>query len=86
MGMIYPKNNSRIYIPVELDGTPGKAVFRAAHRNGGARIYWHLDDRFLGETKNPHQVAVSAPGGLHRLTLVDENGESLTVRFEVIGK
>jgi len=30
MDMIYPANNSKIYIPVELDGKAGSAVFKLA--------------------------------------------------------
>jgi penicillin-binding protein 1C len=84
MDIIYPKNNSRIYIPVELNGIPGSAVFKLAHRNPATPVYWHLDDQFIGTTATIHQMALSPSRGLHRLTLVDQNGESLTIRFEVI--
>lgn len=84
MEIIYPKNNSRIYIPIELDGTPGSAVFKVAHRDGTARIYWHLDDRFMGITTAVHQLALKPGKGMHHLTLVDQGGESLRISFEVI--
>lgn len=86
MDIIYPKNNSRIYIPVELDGKPGSAVFKVAHRNAGILIYWHLDERFIGTTIQVHQMALSPSQGIHRLTLVDQDGERVSIGFEVINE
>jgi penicillin-binding protein 1C len=86
MDVIYPKNNSKIYIPVDLDGKPGSAVFKVAHRNAGNMVYWHLDDHFTGTTVQVHQMALSPGRGKHRLTLVDQNGESIMIWFEVINQ
>jgi penicillin-binding protein 1C len=86
MDMIYPRPNSRIYVPVDLDGKPGGTVFRLAHRNPQHLVYWHLDDRFLGTTVQTHQMALSPEKGIHHLTLVDENGETLFFRFEIMTK
>lgn len=86
MGLIYPKNNSQIYVPVEISGEKGRTIFEATHRNTSTRIYWHLDDNFIGETKEIHQLSLNPPVGKHRLMLVDENGISLEIGFEVIGK
>ena len=86
MGMIYPKNNSHIYVPVDLDGTPGAAIFRAAHHNPDGVIYWHLDENYLGSTQKMHQMALSPSEGWHTLTLVDTQGKSLMIRFEVLAR
>lgn len=86
IALLYPKPNSRIYIPVEIDGKSGRTVFEAAHRNVNTRIYWHLDEEYIAETKEIHQLALNPAVGRHKLTLIDENGISLTVKFEVIGK
>ncbi|MEI7662664.1 MAG: penicillin-binding protein 1C [Bacteroidota bacterium] len=86
MDIIYPKNGSILYIPVDLDGKPGSSVFKVAHRNAAIRVYWHLDDHFIGTTIQVHQMALSPACGRHRLTLVDENGERIAIGFEVISK
>lgn len=86
MDMIYPKNNSILYIPVELDGTPGSTIFKLAHRDQKAVVYWHLDERYLGSTVAPHQFSIAPAIGKHRLSLIDQNGETLVVRFEVLKK
>lgn len=84
MELIYPKQLSQIYVPVELDGTIGKVVFEVAHRRPNATIYWHIDDQYIGSTSGIHQMGLSPDEGEHILTLVDENGETLTQKFEVV--
>ncbi len=86
MDIIYPKNNSIIYIPVDLDGKPGSTVFKVAHRNAETNVYWHLDGQFIGTTSRVHQMALTPTQGKHLLTLVDQNGENLTIRFEILSK
>ncbi|MEW6470354.1 MAG: penicillin-binding protein 1C [Bacteroidota bacterium] len=86
MELIYPKQLSKIYVPRELDGTRSKTVFEVAHREKGLTIYWHLDEDFIGQTKDLHQMGLNPPAGIHTLTLVDENGETLTQQFEIIDK
>ncbi len=86
MDMIYPANNSRIYIPVELNAKPGSAVFKLAHRNPQSKVFWHLDNAFIGTTSQFHQMALAPEKGSHILTLVDEKGEILKIKFEIINK
>ncbi|WP_316784511.1 penicillin-binding protein 1C [Pedobacter frigiditerrae] len=86
MDMIYPKNNAVVYIPIELDGSRGKIILNAAHRNAETKIYWHIDAEFVGSTKSFHQLAISPLPGKHTLTLVDENGERLVQVFTVLDK
>lgn len=84
--ILYPKPNSRIYVPIEIDGKAGRTVFEATHRNTATKLYWHLDDVYIGETREIHQVALNPAAGKHKLTLVDENGISNSVSFEVLGR
>ncbi len=84
MGLIYPKVNSKIYLPLQLDGTSGSTVFEATHRNSSAIVYWHLDGQFIGVTQRSHHVSLAPYPGKHFLTLVDDSGETLQRRFEVI--
>ena len=86
MELIYPKNGAIVYIPLELDGTRGKIVLNAAHRNQQSKIYWHIDNEFVATTINYHQLAISSLPGKHTLTLVDENGDRLVQLFTVLDK
>jgi penicillin-binding protein 1C len=83
--IVYPKAGSKIYVPIAVDGQPGKVIFEAGHRKNSTRVYWHLDDYYLGETKDVHQFSLNPPVGAHCLKLIDENGISTMVNFEIIG-
>lgn len=84
MDLIYPKPGASIFIPRELDGTPGRVLFQAAHRSSSSTIYWHLDGEYIGSTKKTHQLSLSAASGPHSLTLVDDDGEILTQSFIIL--
>jgi len=84
MEMIHPKSGAEIFIPVKLDGERGKAVFRAAHRNDRAVIYWHLDKQYIGKTTERHQIALRPKPGEYVLHLVDQNGNSISKQFKVV--
>jgi penicillin-binding protein 1C len=86
MEVIYPKNGAKIYVPLEADGARGRVVFNAAHRQKNVKIFWHLDDKYVGETKDFHQLALNPSPGNHRLTLVDSNGNTIHLGFEVLAK
>jgi penicillin-binding protein 1C len=84
MQFIYPKSFTEIYIPIDLDGNQSKVVFKVTHRSREALIYWHLDDQYIGTTKNFHELALAPTIGKHVLTLVDANGERLVQPFDVL--
>lgn len=84
LALIYPDRNASVLIPDELDGSRGRTVFEAVHRRRDAVIYWHLDDRYLGETHTFHQQSLDMAPGEHILTLVDDEGERVARRFQVL--
>lgn len=86
MEIIYPQQDAKIYVPLEVSGERGKTVFTAAHRRSGAKIFWSLDDNFIGTTQNFHQMALNPSPGIHIITLVDENGLSVSRQFEILEK
>jgi penicillin-binding protein 1C len=84
MEMIYPRNFTKVFVPVEIDGQQGKVVFEAAHQNPEVRIFWYLNDEYIGETFRIHQLGLFPLAGTHLLSLVDEFGRELSVPFEAI--
>ncbi|MBC7390381.1 MAG: penicillin-binding protein 1C, partial [Opitutaceae bacterium] len=80
------KRFSRIFIPREITGKLGMTVFEAAHRNRNAIIYWHVDNNFIIQTNSFHQVSMQIEEGWHTLSLVDNLGESIQIKFEVLTK
>ena len=86
LSFVYPREGAAVYVPVEMDGTVGRVVFEAAHRDPAARVFWHLDDEYEGETRDIHQMALAPRPGPHVLVLVDERGETVRRRFTALGR
>lgn len=86
MEIIYPQPNATIYIPIELTGEKSKVVFKLAHRNALTTVFWHIDSEYLGSTKTIHEIAANISKGIHLLTVVDEKGNSLSLKFKVQSK
>jgi penicillin-binding protein 1C len=86
MELIYPKEGAKIYIPLEADGKRGRMICNAAHRQAGMKIFWDLDNQYVGVTKDYHQIALNPAPGLHTLTLVDGDGNTIQTKFEILNK
>ena len=84
--LIYPEQNARIYVPKEVSGNKGKTIFTAAHSNANATLFWHLDNTYIGTTKQFHQMALNPSKGFHTITIVDNAGETVSRNFEILEK
>lgn len=83
MEFIYPENGSTIIIPRQLDGSLKGIVCNLAHSTPGEKVYWHLDNSYLGCTQYIHQMTVSPLPGPHIITVVDSSGNSLSIRLTI---
>lgn len=83
MEFVYPYPGAVVSIPKQLDGSQGRLVFELAHRNPQTKIFWHLDETYIGESQNFHKKELSPAKGEHKLTVVDEAGNSASIRFTV---
>ena len=86
LDIIYPDEAAKIYVPIELSGEKGKTIFTATHKNANAKLFWHLDNDYVGTTEHFHQLALNPTVGKHLITIVDENGNAVSRNFEVIQK
>ena len=81
--LIYPEHNAILYLPKGFSGKSEKFIFKAAHARRDATIYWHLDESYLGETTENHQISCSVSQGKHLLTLIDNEGNQKKIQIEV---
>ncbi len=86
MQLIYPAAQAKIYIPRDLDGSLSATVFKLAHRNPDAKVFWHLDNMYLGTTQTFHHLELRPTPGPHLLTLVDVYGNRLESSFRIMEK
>lgn len=86
MEMIYPQRGTRVFIPRDFGGKPGRVIFEAVHRLPEVRVYWYVNDQFLGTTHRIHQMELFLKEGKYKLSLMDEDGNLLQQTFRVVGK
>ncbi len=84
MELIYPREMERLFIPRQLDGSPGTLLFEVAHRHPQTTLYWYVDRDFVGETRDFHQMSLYPSPGSHTLTITDADGYQLTKKFRVM--
>lgn len=85
MEFIYPTHGIKIFIPRDQTGLATRVITEAAHRNPSKKLFWHLDETYLGSTRYIHQIELVAGSGNHVLTIVDEDGNSIRCGFTIIG-
>ncbi|MFM7023886.1 MAG: penicillin-binding protein 1C [Flavobacteriales bacterium] len=86
VNIVYPIHHSKVFIPRNLRGEHEQAIFEVVHNQKNAVVYWHMDGVFLGSTKGAHRQSIRPSLGKHKLTVVDEYGNSDEVEFESMEK
>ncbi len=80
---IYPEHNGGIVLPRGFNGELEHVVFKAVCRKKDATLYWHLDDKYLGETNGMHQYKALPSIGTHTLSIVDDEGNRRSIIIHV---
>ena len=83
MEFLYPEQGSVLTLPRQLDGSVPGAVFQVVHRDPSAILFWHMDQSYLGETRIIHQMRLAPEEGKHTVTVVDAQGNTVSVNFAV---
>ena len=83
---IYPNSETKIFIPIELNGEKGKTIFKAAHQDQNETLYWHLDEAYIGSTTQFHEIALQPKMGKHKITIVDSKSNRVSKEFEILNK
>lgn len=81
--LIYPEHKAILYLPKGFSGKSERFIFKAAHARRDAILYWHLDETYLGETYETHQISCQVAPGKHILTLIDDEGNQKKIQFYV---
>ncbi|MCU0320969.1 MAG: penicillin-binding protein 1C [Chitinophagaceae bacterium] len=84
--IIYPVDEAKIFIPKEISGQKGNTIFTATHKNSAAKLFWHIDNAYVGTTEKFHQLSINPIVGKHQLTIVDGEGNSVSKNFEIVEK
>lgn len=86
MDFIYPKENGKVYLTKDFNGQIQPFVLKAAHSSANAKLFWYLDDKYLGMTQTFHEMQVEAKTGKYILTVTDESGNEIKRRIEIVSE
>lgn len=84
--LVYPEHNSKLVGTTGIDGQPQSIIFEASDPNPRSRLYWHVDNTYIGETQGKHTIKYTPEEGKHLLTVVDELGNQKKISFTVLKK
>ena len=83
MAFIYPKKNEDILMPKNLGNQTSEVIFKLAHPQNDAQVYWYLDKKYLGATENFHELILDIKPGSYLLSAVDEQGNRIQQQIEI---
>lgn len=61
-----------------------RIVLEVAHTHPEARLFWHDNDLFIGETEGYHVREVQFTPGIHKVKVVDDEGVTLSATLKVV--
>ena len=77
MEFLFPKKNETIILAKDFDTRVNDVIFKIAHRIPETKVYWYLDDTYLGSTQTFHELALQPLPGKYLLTVVDQEGNEV---------
>ena len=83
LAFIYPKENSSIFLPKDFEGNTNELILKLAHSKPQTKVYWYLDDNYLGSTTDLHDMAILPKVGEHYITVVDDLGNEVKRRIVI---
>ena len=83
MEFIYPKNGSRITLTKNFEGKQNELVLKLAHAKPETKVFWYVDEKYVSQTHNFHELGVIPSKGKHKITVVDELGNEKVVTITI---
>ncbi|NND61730.1 MAG: penicillin-binding protein 1C, partial [Flavobacteriaceae bacterium] len=83
MDFIFPKKNETILLANDFNSNSSEVIFKLAHRTPETKVYWYLDESFIGITSTFHELAYEPLPGQYTLTAVDQNGNETRQTIEI---
>lgn len=83
MEFIIPKENTTIYLTKGFSGEKNNLFLKAVHSNRDIKLFWYVDETFIGTTQSIHDMEVLPKKGLHLITVIDEFGNEICREIEI---
>ncbi|MEJ5165784.1 MAG: penicillin-binding protein 1C [Thermoanaerobaculia bacterium] len=82
--IIYPEEGTIIKIPREFDGSFQKIVLKVGSLSREKELQWLLDNNPIAKTRGSAELSIEIEEGNHFFQVLDEEGNSASVKFKVI--
>lgn len=86
MDFIYLKSNSKIYLTKNFNSAIQPVVLKVAHPNREMQLFWYVDNVYKGTTETFHELPISPVSGFHYITVVDEMGNEIKRKIEIVNE
>ncbi|UMB52910.1 penicillin-binding protein 1C [Lutibacter sp. A64] len=83
MAFVSPEENELIYLTKDFEERSNGLVLKLIHSNMEAKVFWYLNNKYIGETTNIHEMEISPKKGKHTITVVDTLGNEIVRKFEI---
>ena len=83
MKFIYPTENSTIFLPKDFEGKKNEVVFRVAHSNSEATLFWYVDNIYCGTTKRTYDFSMNLEIGTYTISVTDNFGGVIAQKISV---
>ncbi|AOW22087.1 penicillin-binding protein 1C [Urechidicola croceus] len=83
MDFIYPKESSTVFLPKDFDGEKSELVLKITHSTSEVKVFWYIDEKFIGTSQTIHEMLVNPTLGKHKITVVDELGLEMSRVVEI---
>lgn len=83
LSIVYPENGSLILLPRDLNGKLQKLSPQISVNSEETKIFWYLDDKYLGVSNGRENLPLSPDSGEHTLSIIDESGNEANSTFGI---
>ncbi|WP_322790507.1 penicillin-binding protein 1C [Tenacibaculum tangerinum] len=84
MDFIFPaKYVSKISLTKGEDNKQNPIIIKVTHAELEAKVYWYVDNEFIGITEQYHEQAILPTEGTHTITVIDNMGNELKRIIEI---
>jgi penicillin-binding protein 1C len=59
-------------------------ILKVAHSQRETQLFWYVDNVYKGITKTFHEMPIQPSTGIHYITVVDEFGNEIRRRIEIV--
>lgn len=82
--ILTPFDNENIFLPKDFNEKKNSLILKVKHAQPNIKVYWYLDEIYLGTTDHIHEWAIVPEKGVHILNVVDEFSNEKKIKFNIL--